>query len=91
MVAHYPGLLHAASGGDIVYGDLFRMRDPDRLLAVLDDYEGIGPGNEEPTLYLRELLPVTLGDGNVTPAWTYIYNRPVDEAKRIASGRFLAL
>jgi gamma-glutamylcyclotransferase (GGCT)/AIG2-like uncharacterized protein YtfP len=41
-------------------------------------------------LYLRELLPVTLGDGSVGQAWTYIYNRPVDEAKRIASGRFLA-
>jgi gamma-glutamylcyclotransferase (GGCT)/AIG2-like uncharacterized protein YtfP len=90
MITHYPGLLHAAADADIVHGDLFRMRDPDTLLAVLDDYESIGPEQEEPMLYLRELLPVTLGDGSVVQAWTYIYNRPVDEAKRIASGRFLA-
>ena len=90
MVAHYPGLLHATAEGDIVHGDLFRMRDPDKLLAVLDDYEGIGPEQEQPTLYLREMLPVTLGDGSVTEAWSYIYNRPVIETKRIASGRFLA-
>jgi gamma-glutamylcyclotransferase (GGCT)/AIG2-like uncharacterized protein YtfP len=32
---------------------------------------------------------VTLADGTVMEAWTYIYNRPVDEQKRIASGRFL--
>lgn len=89
MVAHYPGLLHATVESDIVYGDLFRMRDPDKLLAVLDDYEGIGPAEEQPTLYLRELLPVTSDDGTVTQAWTYIYNRPVIETKRILSGRFL--
>lgn len=90
MIAHYPGLLHAATQSDIVHGDLFRMRDPDKLLAVLDEYEGIGPDEEQPTLYLRELLPVTLGDGSITQAWTYIYNRPVIETKRISSGRFLA-
>ncbi|WP_408056510.1 gamma-glutamylcyclotransferase family protein [Tardiphaga alba] len=90
MIAHYPGLLHAIAEDDVVYGDLFRMRDPDTLLAVLDDYEGIGPEQEQPQLYLRELLPVTSGDGSVTQAWTYIYNRPVIETKRIASGRFLA-
>jgi gamma-glutamylcyclotransferase (GGCT)/AIG2-like uncharacterized protein YtfP len=90
MVAHYPGLLHATAADDIVHGDLFRMRDPAKLLAVLDEYEGIGPDEEQPTLYLRELLPVTSGDGSITQAWTYIYNRPVIETQRIASGRFLA-
>ncbi len=90
MIAHYPGLLHSGADGDIVYGDLFRMRDPAKLLAVLDEYEGIGPDEEQPTLYLRELLPVKLGDGHITQAWTYIYNRPVIETRRIASGRFLA-
>jgi gamma-glutamylcyclotransferase (GGCT)/AIG2-like uncharacterized protein YtfP len=90
MIEHYPGLLHAAGDSDIVYGDLFRMRDPDKLLAVLDDYEGIGPEQEQPTLYLREMRPVALGDGSSAQAWTYIYNRPVIETKRITSGRFLA-
>jgi len=91
MIAHYPGLLHGTAESDIVHGDLFRMRDPDKLLAVLDDYESIGPGEEQPTLYLREMLPVMLGDGSsVTRAWTYVYNRPVTETNRIVSGRFLA-
>jgi gamma-glutamylcyclotransferase (GGCT)/AIG2-like uncharacterized protein YtfP len=90
MVAHYPGLLHSDNADDIVFGELFRLRNVDELMAALDDYESVGPGYEPPTLYLRERLPVTLGDGSVTEAWTYIYNRPVSEAKRIASGRFLA-
>ena len=89
MIAHYPGLLHSTADGDVVHGDLFRMRDPDELLAVLYDYESIGPEHEEPMLYLREMLPVTLADGSTEQAWTYIYNRPVSETTRIASGRFL--
>lgn len=89
-VAHYPGLLHATSPEDVVHGDLFRMRDAATLLAVLDDYEGIGPNEPQPTLYLRELLPVTMADDSVTSAWTYVYNRPVEDAARILSGRFAA-
>ena len=89
LITHYPGLLHSDDAGDIVHGELYRLRDVDELMAALDDYESVGPGHEEPTLYVREVVPVTLGDGSVVEAWTYIYNRPVDEAKRIVSGKFL--
>jgi hypothetical protein len=34
------------------------------------------------------MLPVTL-DGKTAEAWTYIYNWPVTDLPRIASGRFL--
>jgi len=30
-----------------------------------------------------------LGDGRAGEAWTYVYNWPVTELPRIASGRFL--
>lgn len=89
MVAHYPGLLHSDDADDVVYGELYRLHNVDELMAALDDYESIGPAYESPTLYLRETIPVTLADGSVHEAWTYIYNRPVDESKRIVSGRFL--
>jgi gamma-glutamylcyclotransferase (GGCT)/AIG2-like uncharacterized protein YtfP len=89
MIAHYPGLLHATDANDIVFGELFRLRDVEEMMALLDDYEHVGPDHDPPLLYLREMLPVTLGEGKVTEAWTYIYNRPVDETKRIVSGRFL--
>ncbi|QDM15587.1 gamma-glutamylcyclotransferase [Tardiphaga sp. vice352] len=88
-VAHYPGLLHSDDAADVVHGELYRLRNVAELMAALDDYESIGPGFEPPTLYLREVVPVTLADGRVQQAWTYIYNRPVDEAKRIVSGKFL--
>ena len=89
MITHYPGLLHADDAADVVFGELYRLRDVEEMMALLDDYEHIGPHQDPPILYLREKLPVTLADGTVQDAWTYIYNRPVDEAKRIASGLFL--
>ncbi|MGM4991834.1 gamma-glutamylcyclotransferase family protein [Tardiphaga sp. 841_E9_N1_2] len=90
MVAHYPGLLHSDEANDVVFGELFRLRNVDELMAALDDYESVGPGHPQPNLYLRERIAVMLANGSVSEAWTYIYNKPVDETKRIMSGRFLA-
>jgi gamma-glutamylcyclotransferase (GGCT)/AIG2-like uncharacterized protein YtfP len=89
LVKHYPGLLLSDDPRDVVYGELYRMPMPPDLLATLDEYEGCGPGFDQPTAYLRQVLPVTLADGTVSDAWTYVYNWPVVETKRIASGRFL--
>eukprot|EP01035_Chromulina_nebulosa_P052487 gene52487-71588_t len=33
MVAHYPGLLHSDNADDIVFGELFRLRNVDELMA----------------------------------------------------------
>jgi gamma-glutamylcyclotransferase (GGCT)/AIG2-like uncharacterized protein YtfP len=89
IIAHYPGLLLSDDAGDIVHGEVFRLRDAEALMAALDDYEGCGPDDAEPTAYLRQIVPVTMADGAVREAWTYVYNRPVEASKRIASGRFL--
>jgi gamma-glutamylcyclotransferase (GGCT)/AIG2-like uncharacterized protein YtfP len=34
------------------------------------------------------MLPVTSQDHSVDEAWTYLYNWPVAQLSRIASGRF---
>jgi gamma-glutamylcyclotransferase (GGCT)/AIG2-like uncharacterized protein YtfP len=88
LVKHYPGLVLSNDASDVVFGELFRLRAPDESLATLDEYEGCGPGVALPQ-YLRQVLPVTLDDGTVSEAWTYVYNRPVAKLTRIASGRFL--
>jgi gamma-glutamylcyclotransferase (GGCT)/AIG2-like uncharacterized protein YtfP len=74
---------------DVVFGELVRLRAPDELLATLDEYEGCGPGVVLPAQYVRQVLAMTLDDGTVSEAWTYIYNWPVAKLKRIVSGRFL--
>jgi gamma-glutamylcyclotransferase (GGCT)/AIG2-like uncharacterized protein YtfP len=88
LVKHYPGLVLSDGVGDVVFGELVRLHTPEASLVTLDDYEGCGPGVASPQ-YLRQLLPVTLDDGTVREAWTYVYNRPVAKLKWITSGRFV--
>jgi len=88
-VTHYPGLVLSDDADDVVFGELFRLRQPAELLREFDMYEACGEGFAEPTEYLRQMLAVTADDGAVSEAWTYVYNWPVDGLPRIASGRFL--
>ena len=87
-IKYYPGLVLSDDLADIVFGELFRLREPGQLLPELDIYEACGEGFAEPTQYIRRMLPVTL-NGNTEEAWTYLYNWPVAHLPRIASGRFL--
>jgi len=86
LVTYYPGLVLSDDAGDIVFGELFSLHAAEASFAILDDYEGCTLPQPR---YLRQLLSVTRDDGSVTEAWTYVYNRPVTQLKRIASGRFL--
>jgi gamma-glutamylcyclotransferase (GGCT)/AIG2-like uncharacterized protein YtfP len=93
LVRHYPGLVLSDDADDVVYGELFRLRQPAELLREFDMYEACGEGFSEPTEYVRQMLAVTregeaAGQAS-TEAWTYIYNWPVTGLPRIASGRFL--
>ena len=90
MVKHYPGLVLSEDAGEIVHGELYRLREAEALLREFDMYEACGEGFPEPTQYVRQMLAVTLADETVRDAWTYIYNWPVSELALIGSGRFLA-
>ena len=89
LVRHYPVLVLSDDPADIVHGELFRLREVGALLREFDMYEASGEGFAEPTEYVRKMLAVTLADGTAGEAWTYVYNWPVTELPRIASGRFL--
>ena len=90
LVRHYPGLVASDDPAEFVFGELYRLRARDALLAEFDMYEACGAGFPEPTEYVRRMLPVMLDDGTATEAWTYLYNWDVARLPRIASGRFLA-
>ena len=95
LVKHYPGLVLSDDPADVVHGEVYRLRAPDVLLREFDIYEACGEGFAPPTEYLREMLQVALADGAAseagTQAWTYVYNWPVANLPRIASGRFPAV
>jgi gamma-glutamylcyclotransferase (GGCT)/AIG2-like uncharacterized protein YtfP len=91
LVKHYPGLVLSEDEGDAVYGEVYRLHQPEALLREFDMYEACGKGFAEPTQYVRQMLSVTLEDGasEAVEVWTYIYNWPVAHLTRIVSGRFI--
>jgi gamma-glutamylcyclotransferase (GGCT)/AIG2-like uncharacterized protein YtfP len=89
LVKHYPGLALSGDPSDVVFGELYRLHQPDELLREFDMYEACGEGFAAPTEYIRRMLTVTRDDGAADEAWSYIYNWPVAGLPRIASGRFM--
>jgi gamma-glutamylcyclotransferase (GGCT)/AIG2-like uncharacterized protein YtfP len=89
LIKHYPGLVLSDDPSEIVFGEVYRLRDRDALLGEFDMYEACGAGFPEPTEYLRKMLRVTCEDDTASEAWTYVYNWPVTGLPRIVSGKFL--
>jgi gamma-glutamylcyclotransferase (GGCT)/AIG2-like uncharacterized protein YtfP len=88
LIKHYPGLVLSDDPGEVVFGELYRLRTPKELLREFDMYEACGEGFAQPTQYVRQMLSVMLDD-KAAEAWTYLYNWPVTRLPRIASGRFM--
>jgi gamma-glutamylcyclotransferase (GGCT)/AIG2-like uncharacterized protein YtfP len=85
----YPGARLAGAASDsFVRGELYRLWDPEHAAGVLDEYEGCFPSDPGNSLFTRELVTVRLQDGGKRNAWTYLYNRPVDNASLIRSGNY---
>ena len=79
-LGRYPGAVKSNKGPEVV-GDVFLISDPDRVLRILDKYEGIpeGGGNAE---FVRKKGRVRLRSGELINAWIYWYNfEPKDKLK----------
>src|ERR1019366_6886823 len=69
LVKHYPGLVLSDDPADVVFVELYRLRQPYELLREFDMYEACGEGFAEPTEYIRQLLPVTSDGPTAEEAW----------------------
>lgn len=86
----YPGALPSSCPSDEIRGQLFLLKQPQRVLRMLDAYEGISldTGYGE---YVRHRVPVTLtATGHQVDAWVYFYAGRVTGRPRIASGDYQA-
>jgi gamma-glutamylcyclotransferase (GGCT)/AIG2-like uncharacterized protein YtfP len=83
----YPAAVPATGGR--VCGEIYEVAHPAIVLGALDEIEGFRPGEQESSLYVRALTPVTTDGGAVVDAWAYFYNAPLGRAQRIASGDYL--
>jgi gamma-glutamylcyclotransferase (GGCT)/AIG2-like uncharacterized protein YtfP len=75
----YPGMRPAGAPEDLVTGELYKLRQPSKILKALDDYE---------EHYRRELHLATLESGQEFRAWVYMYRQPRPEDCYIVSGEW---
>ena len=86
-VGLYPAAVPAPEA--LVWGEVYVMAEPDRVLAALDEIEGYRVDDPDRSLYLRQETEVRLPDGSFATASAYFYNAPLGRAPRIQSGDYL--
>ncbi len=82
----FPGVVPSNNPNDRVKGEVYRLHQPEGILARLDEYEGAVGADP---LYRRELVDVILENGKAIKAWIYIFNRDVRDFQRIESGDYV--
>ena len=85
-ISYFPGAIFDADAPGRVHGEVWQLHNPGDILDKLDHYEGVlsdGSG-----LYVRSQVPARLADGSEVVVDTFLYNRPLDAAKLVESGRF---
>jgi gamma-glutamylcyclotransferase (GGCT)/AIG2-like uncharacterized protein YtfP len=85
----YPAAVLSDHPRDRIRGELYRMHQPEVLLARLDAYEEIGPQFPEPFEYRRVQVSVTDNHQTRLNAWTYLYNRDTARLSPLTSGHWL--
>ena len=87
-LGRYPGAAFPKDGRERVIGEMFALRNAERLLMQLDAYEEVGdPGAP---LFKRIEIKVRLDRGDVADAWTYALQEVPSRARPIPSGDWIA-
>jgi len=87
-IGEYPGAVVDSGGLNYVSGKIFLVNNTAEVLKLLDDYEGFGPKQQQPNLFVRELLNIKTEKTPVI-CWTYLYNLPIDGLRLIGSGKYV--
>ena len=73
-LGRYPGAVKNNRGPEVV-GDVFLISEPERVLRILDKYEGIKDNGPKDAEFVRKRGRVKLRSGRELNAWIYWYNR----------------
>jgi gamma-glutamylcyclotransferase (GGCT)/AIG2-like uncharacterized protein YtfP len=85
-ISYFPGAIFDADAPGLVHGEIWRLHNPGDILQKLDHYEGVLP--DDSGLYIRREIPAQLANGTEILVQTFLYNRPLNTAKLVESGRF---
>lgn len=88
-VGLYPAAVPTPLALSRIHGEIWRLpRVHDDLLAMLDRYEGCGPGSERMPPYRRTRVQVRTPNGQPVETWMYVWNRSTAGLMPIPGGRW---
>jgi gamma-glutamylcyclotransferase (GGCT)/AIG2-like uncharacterized protein YtfP len=79
----FPGARKSTKRGKVLLGEVYRLRQAEKALKVLDHVEGFSPQTAEKSLFQRAATEVVLPKGERRLAWIYWLN---ERARRRVSG-----
>jgi gamma-glutamylcyclotransferase (GGCT)/AIG2-like uncharacterized protein YtfP len=84
----YPGIVAPRLPGDVVTGEVYRLREPAAALERLDRYEGCTSVDAEPHEFGRAVAQVRLLRGGAASAWVYWYLGRPAHARLLSHGDY---
>ena len=88
-VGLYPAAVPTPLALSRIHGEIWQLPpDHDDLLAMLDRYEGCGPGCDPVPPYRRTRMSVRTRDGRRVQTWMYVWNRSTSGLMPIPDGRW---
>lgn len=89
LVGPYPGAISVpAQAEHLVYGEVYRLLNPERVLRVLDEYEECASHFPQPHEYERLPQTVNLAGEGTVEAWIYWFRHPASRLRPIKSGDY---
>ena len=87
-LGQYPAVVLSENPVNRVKGEIYKISGSEKLLPVLDQYEGCNDNFPEPFQYLRRVVKVQGDDGTNVEAWVYLYNWDIARHTYIESGDY---
>ena len=82
----YPGLV--VDSCSQVCGEVYRILDPIKLFARVDQIEDYRAATPKEGQYVRQTMDAMLEDGRAMLVWCYVYNQPLPPSVRIEGGDY---
>jgi gamma-glutamylcyclotransferase (GGCT)/AIG2-like uncharacterized protein YtfP len=80
-LGRYPAVVPSKNKTDLVTGEVYRLSPPERVLGLLDEYEG--------PRFKRTRVTVFFGPDGRLSCWIYLYTRSVAGRRIILSGDYV--
>ena len=86
-LGEYPGAI-LTRNGPMIQGMIFEVPNDPEVLHRIDEFEGFDPARPKSSLFVRKRRHAQLQDGKKVFCWVYAYNRPVKDARPVATGDY---